>query len=133
MRKRHSVLIVASTIIVGAIAPADTDTTRAAGQEVARGGTVRIRIDIDGSAMTATLTDSDTSTDFVSLLPLTLRLKDYAAAEKISDLPRRLSTKGAPAGIEPSTGLSSWARLTAGVDTLKRTGPVQVKITRVEQ
>jgi hypothetical protein len=86
---------------------------------------------------------------------LTLTLKDYAAAEKISDLPRRLSTKGAPAGIEPSIGdiayYSPWGNLAifykdadyasglvrlgkidGGIDTLKRTGAVQVKITRVE-
>jgi hypothetical protein len=61
-------------------------------------------IEYDVRVMTATLTDSDTSKDFVSLLPLTLTLKDYAAAGKISDLPKRLSTRGAPAGIDPSIG-----------------------------
>jgi hypothetical protein len=35
---------------------------------------------------------------------MTLTLDDYAATEKISQLPRRLSTVGAPAGINPSVG-----------------------------
>ena len=47
---------------------------------------MKIRIDIEGQAVTSTLVDSETSKDFVSLLPLTLTLKDYAATEKISDL-----------------------------------------------
>lgn len=37
-------------------------------------------------------------------LPLTLTLKDYAGTEKISDLPKRLSTEGAPSGSDPSVG-----------------------------
>jgi hypothetical protein len=54
--------------------------------------------------VTAILNDSETARDFVSLLPLTLTLEDYAGTEKISDLPKRLSTKGAPAGSDPSVG-----------------------------
>jgi hypothetical protein len=55
--------------------------------------TMKIRMDVEGTAITATLVDNATSRDFVSLLPLTLTLEDYAATEKISDLPRRLSTE----------------------------------------
>ena len=33
-----------------------------------------------------------------------LHLKDYASTEKVSDLPRRLTTKGAPAGVDPAPG-----------------------------
>jgi hypothetical protein len=50
------------------------------------------------------LTDSEAARDFVSLLPLTLTLEDYARTERISDLPKRLSTKGAPSGGDPSVG-----------------------------
>ena len=42
--------------------------------------------------------------DFVSLLPLTLALEDYASTEKISDLPKRLSTEDAPSDSDPSVG-----------------------------
>jgi hypothetical protein len=66
--------------------------------------TMRIRIDIEGTTMTGTLEQSAAARDFAALLPLTLTLRDYAATEKISDLPRRLSTQGAPPGFDPSVG-----------------------------
>jgi hypothetical protein len=65
---------------------------------------MKIRIKVGDTALTATLIDSQTSRDFISLLPLTLTLKDYAGTEKISDLPKRLSTEGAPSGSDPSVG-----------------------------
>lgn len=65
---------------------------------------MKIRITIGEKVVTATLTDSEAARDFVSLLPLTLVLEDYAGTEKISDLPKRLSTQGAPAGSDPSVG-----------------------------
>ena len=65
---------------------------------------MKIRIKVGDMALTATLIDSKTSRDFLSLLPLTLTLKDYAGTEKISDLPKRLSTEDAPSGSDPSVG-----------------------------
>ena len=65
---------------------------------------MKIRITIGEKVVTATLNDSQAARDFVSLLPLTLTLEDYAGTEKISDLPKRLSTKGAPSGSDPSVG-----------------------------
>ena len=67
-------------------------------------GSTKIRLTVGDKVLTATLIDSKTSRDFISLLPLTLTLKDYAGTEKISDLPKRLSTEGAPSGIDPSVG-----------------------------
>ena len=61
-------------------------------------------MDIEGAVITATLDDIETSRDCFALLPLTLILEDYAATEKISDLPRRLSTNGAPPGSTPVAG-----------------------------
>jgi hypothetical protein len=69
-----------------------------------RARTMKIRIDVEGTTMTGTLEDSVTARDFASLLPLAVTLADYAETEKISDLPRRLSTEGASAGIDPSVG-----------------------------
>jgi hypothetical protein len=63
---------------------------------------MKIRIRINGSEIAATLTDSATSRDFVSLLPLKLKLEDYEETEKISYLPRKLSTKDAPLGSKAS-------------------------------
>ena len=65
---------------------------------------MKIRIKVEDKVLTATLIDSKTARDFVSQLPLTLTLEDYAATEKISDLPKRLSTEGAPSGSDPSVG-----------------------------
>jgi hypothetical protein len=65
---------------------------------------MKIKITVGRKVVTASLADSEAARDLVSLLPLTLTLEDYAGTEKISDLPRRLSTKGAPSGSDPSVG-----------------------------
>ena len=65
---------------------------------------MKIRLTSDGRSSTATLIDSPTTRDFLSLLPLTLTLEDYARIEKIAYLPRKLSEEGALAGVDPSVG-----------------------------
>ncbi|MCX7659283.1 MAG: cyclophilin-like fold protein [Caldimonas manganoxidans] len=65
---------------------------------------MNIQLTINGQVLSATLEDSAAARDFVALLPLTLDLEDYASTEKIAQLPRKLSTAGAPAGITPSIG-----------------------------
>ena len=66
--------------------------------------TVKIRLTINGKSTTATLDDNPTARDFLSILPLTLTLEDYASTEKIAYLPKKLSAQGAPAGIDPAVG-----------------------------
>lgn len=67
--------------------------------------TMKIRFTIDGKELaTATLMDNATARDFLSLLPITITLEDYASTEKIAYLPRKLSTASAPAGSDPSVG-----------------------------
>lgn len=65
---------------------------------------MKIRITVGEKEVTATLNDSEAARDFASLLPLTLTLEDYNKTERISDLPKRLSTKGAPSGSDPRVG-----------------------------
>lgn len=65
---------------------------------------MKIRLNVGETRLTATLIDSKATRDFISLLPLTLTLEDYAGTEKISNLPKRLSTEGAPSGSDPSVG-----------------------------
>ncbi len=65
---------------------------------------MRISIKLGAKVVTASLVDSPTSRDFVSLLPMTIELEDYAAAEKSGYLPRKLGTVDAPAGTDPATG-----------------------------
>jgi len=65
---------------------------------------MQIRLTINGQSTTATLLDNPTARDFIALLPMTLTLEDYASTEKIVYLPKRLSTQGAPAGVDPDVG-----------------------------
>jgi hypothetical protein len=76
-------------------------TVQSAGAEADR---MKIRITVNSKEITATLVDNPTARDFVSLLPLKLKLEDYGETEKISYLPRKLSTEGAPPGSDPSVG-----------------------------
>ncbi|RQR21284.1 hypothetical protein DIE23_38415 [Burkholderia sp. Bp9143] len=118
---------------------------------------MQIRINLEGGpAITVTLDDSTASRDFASLLPLTLQLDDYASTEKIGDLPKRLSTQGAPAGFKPSagdvayyspwgnlaifyrdysyaTGLVRLGKLDSGVEALKEHCTLTVTIEKVDQ
>ncbi len=117
---------------------------------------MKISMDVEGTEVTATIDDNATSRDFVSLLPLTLTLKDYAETEKISDLPKRLSTEGAPPGSDPSVGdiayyvpwgnlavfyrdfgysngLVRLGKIESGVEALNRPGPLKVTIQLIEK
>ncbi|MBK4738526.1 hypothetical protein JJB74_28240 [Noviherbaspirillum sp. DKR-6] len=115
---------------------------------------MKIQIDVEGAVITATLDDNATSRDFVSLLPLTLTLTDYAATEKVSDLPRRLSTEGAPVGTKAvigdltyyapwgnlaifhkdfdyAAGLVKFGQLDAGIEILRLPGNRKATISSV--
>lgn len=65
---------------------------------------MKINIKVKDKVITATLIDSKTTQDFISLLPLTLTLEDYAKTEKISYLSRKLSTEDAPPSSDPAVG-----------------------------
>lgn len=76
---------------------------------------MKIQLTVNGEVFTATMLDSEASRDFISLLPMTLKMKDYAGTEKVSDLPKKLSTDDAPAGYDPTIGdltyYSPWGNL----------------------
>jgi hypothetical protein len=116
---------------------------------------MKIRMTMEGAEIMATLDDNKTTRDFISLLPTTLTLEDYNKTEKVSDLPKRLSTEGAPEGIDPSVGdityYAPWGnlalfyrdfgyarglvrlgRIESGIDVLKRPGPLTVTIERAK-
>lgn len=66
---------------------------------------MNILMDIAGKTIRATLKDNSAAAkDFYNLLPLELTLTDYASIEKISDLPKSLSTIGEPAGTSAKAG-----------------------------
>ena len=55
---------------------------------------MKIRLKVDDKIITATLNDSKTTRDFVSLLPLTLTMNDLFRREKFARLPRAISEEG---------------------------------------
>jgi hypothetical protein len=55
---------------------------------------MKIRLKVGDQAIAATLIDSETTRDFVSLLPLTLTMNDLFGREKFGHLPRALSEGG---------------------------------------
>lgn len=63
-----------------------------------------IRITVDGQTRTAQLADNATARDLVDQLPLTLSFRDFNRLEKIAELPRPLTTAGAPEGSDPDPG-----------------------------
>lgn len=65
---------------------------------------MKIKLLVNGEALDATMEDHAAARDFLALLPLDLKLRDYNSTEKISDLPSRLSTEGTPSGVDPEVG-----------------------------
>lgn len=113
---------------------------------------MKIVFTLNGAVIaTATLDGKDSARDFAALLPLNLTLKDYAATEKIADLPGALSIKGAPEGYKPlagdisyyapwgnlaifykdghfSSGLVLLGRLDSGIEAVRRPGLESVRV-----
>jgi hypothetical protein len=106
---------------------------------------MKIRFTMDGKELaTATLKDNATARELVALLPITLMLEDYAGTEKISYLPRKLSTAGdisyyAPWGnlaifykdFRYSKALVLLGRIDSGIEALRTPGPLKVTIEAV--
>jgi hypothetical protein len=69
-----------------------------------QGHLMKLRLTVNGAPLAATLYDNAASRDLLKLLPLEMTFEDYASAEKIAYLPRKLDTAGAPAGFDPSPG-----------------------------
>jgi hypothetical protein len=81
-----------------------TPSAPASGASNDIGASMDIELVLDGTTLHGSLDDTAAGRDFASLLPLTLTVTDFHATEKISDLPRRLSTEGAPSGTAGSAG-----------------------------
>jgi hypothetical protein len=120
-----------------------------------QGQIIKLRLTLNGAPLAATLYDNAASRDLLKLLPLELTLQDYASAEKIAYLPRKLDTVAMPAGFDPSpgdityyapwgnlaifyrdqpfaSGLVSLGRIESGVDALKVGGTLKVTIEAVK-
>ncbi len=139
---------------VSACASHAAGDTAASGQDGAQH--MAIHIVIGSTTMVATMEDNPTARDFVTQLPLTLTLRDFSAAEKVSGaLPRRLSQEGAPPadagalgdiayyapwgniafyrGQGPNaSGVIKIAKITSGLAALEHPGELTVTISRTE-
>lgn len=65
---------------------------------------VKIKLMFNNEEVIVNMYDNPTSRDFLTKLPLTITLEDYAGTEKISYLSKKLSTEEAPSGSDPSIG-----------------------------
>lgn len=123
----------------------------------AEANTVKIRITVNGKAITATLIDSETTRDFISLLPLTLTMNDLFGREKFGHLPRAISEGGKRTRTYevgdviywspgpdvamfyrhdgqsiPSPGIIVMGKIDSGVEALNVPGSVKVMIELIE-
>lgn len=62
--------------------------------EIGNVSDMKIRLTAGDNVLTATLIDSETTRDFVSLLPITLEMNDLFSREKYGLLPRAISEGG---------------------------------------
>jgi len=85
---RRTFLGLVSAMALSHAAFADENTT------TKDGDSMKIIVKVGDKALTATLIDSKTAKDFVSLLPLTLTMNDLFGREKFGHLPRPISTEG---------------------------------------
>ena len=120
--------------------------------------TMKIRLKIKDRVLSATLVDSKTTRDFVSLLPLTLTMNDLFGREKYGHLPRELSEGGERTHTYevgevvywspgpdvaifyrhdrqsiPDPGIIVIGKIDSGVEALNLDGPVRVTIELANQ
>jgi hypothetical protein len=119
-----------------------------------RGDNMKITLKIGDKALIATLIDSKTAHDFLSLLPLTVTMNDLFGREKFAHLPRAISTDrkrthkyelgdiaywspGPDVAVYyrhddekiPNPGIIVIGKLDSGVEAFNVPGSVEVKIT----
>jgi hypothetical protein len=81
--------------------PQATYATTAVPTSQPSAGETQIRVTIGDTVLTGRLWDNATARDLIAQLPLTLTFHDFNELEKISQLPRKLSMDGVPAGDDP--------------------------------
>lgn len=120
---------------------------------LAQASNMKIRLTLNGQAVTGSLIDSPTTRDFISLLPLSLTMGDLFGREKFAQLPRAISTEGKRSHTyevgdialwspgpdvaifyrqdgqrTPSPGLIVLGRIESGVEALNSPGNAKVTI-----
>jgi len=152
-RREMLALLIGSFLGLAACTPGNSNAQTPAPRMPSKDSTMKIRLIVGEQVATATLYDNATARDFAALLPLTLTMEDYDSIERVSSLPRKLSTQGAPEGMAPVAGelthYAPWANLALfikprsysrsllplgkvdeGLSMLSRPGPYTVRIER---
>lgn len=150
---------VASCLTASLLVPSKSDaqtTRKQGGGTQASQGTIPVRsmhvvMSATDGKLLFKLDESATVKAFTALLPLELTLEDYAASEKITYLPCKLTAHGAPEGYTPvegdlayyapwgnlaifhknapySPGLVKLGTLLSGMNTLRKSGTTKVWI-----
>jgi hypothetical protein len=163
MRRVLSLAFALAIALNDAAYGADTSTTSSARPErpvetsPEQVNTMKIRLTVNGKPLTATLTDTDTTRDFISLLPLTLTMNDLFRREKFAHLPRAISKEGTRTHTYevgdivywspgpdvaifyrhdgqriPNPGIIVIGKLDSGVEALDVPGSVRVGFERLE-
>lgn len=86
------ILAVVFVSVVGIAAISEAQSMK--DESLEKSDRMRIRLRVNDKTITATLIGSQTTRDFVSLLPLTLTMNDLFGREKFAHLPKALSTEG---------------------------------------
>jgi hypothetical protein len=86
--------LITAVVVGGAFKPLNASTPNPKQTSSEKAQNMKIKIDIGGKSLTATLADNETARDFASVLPLKVTMKDLFGREKYGDLPKALSEKG---------------------------------------
>ena len=86
-----------------------TDPIRPVETSHRQADTMKIRLTVNGKALTATLIDNETTRDFISLFPLTLTMEDLFRREKFAHLPRAISKEGKRAHTYEVGDIAYWS------------------------
>jgi hypothetical protein len=159
-RALPAALAVAVALALGLIAYRSADATSATTASSKAAATTatstKIRLRIGARTLTATVARNATARDFVSLLPLTLRMSDLFGREKAGPLPRALARGGRPrhtysvgdiiywspgpdvavyyrrgGSAIPQPGIVLLAKLDSGVRAFNVRGTVRVRFERI--
>ena len=142
-----------SVFSVGTLSGAQTMKNEALKQT----GSMKIRLKLNDKIITATMINSNTTRDFISLLPLSLTMNDLFRREKYAHLTQALSTEGARAHAYevgkivywspgpdlaiyyrqdgeriPNPGIIVIGKIDSGVEALNGAGSVKVTIELIK-
>ncbi|MEO8431120.1 MAG: cyclophilin-like fold protein [Acidobacteriota bacterium] len=70
---------------------------------------MKIRLKVKDTLISGTLNDSGTARDFISLLPITLKMNDLFKREKFGHLPRTISDDGKPTHTYKVGNVAYWS------------------------